>query len=409
MAEPGGDEDATEAGAGGSTAPEPTDPFENLVLDEDFVRRAERSEPAARHRAPTRSPAAGAELPSRRDRRRAARSRANGGRFGSVRSWPKRHPGTSVGALIVILLVVSGIAGHGPFAPGSGVLQAIGLASRPAHGVPARAVPGGGALTGGDASTSTTIGIAKRNFRPGDCVTWDQNAGPSVVSTVVPCTAPHLVEITHEEELTSYAPGAPFPDELQWTRIFASACGPVATSYLGYALDPTGRFAPGGISPSDGSWAQGDRTLWCGIQVSVQQSPDQNPNDLNPFTGVVRGQDQGVVHAIGSCFGPGSPGLRGAMVPCTSPHVDEVTGSVSIAGQVGQLPPTAGAWSSLVGADCQKLAVGYHGGDLPPGVSAGWVPLTRSDWDAGVRTVECSIGWFDAGGNPVVGTSALMG
>ncbi len=314
----------------------------------------------------------------------------------------------SVGALIVVLFVASGIAGRGPLAPDSGVLQAIGLASRPDHGVPARALSGSSPAQA-NASTSTTIGIVKRNFQPGDCVTWDQNAGPSVVATVVPCTAPHLVEITHEEGLTSYASGAPFPDRLQWARIFASECGPVATSYLGYPLDPTGRFVPGGISPSDSSWALGDRTLWCGIQVSIRQSPDLNPNDLNPFTGVVRGQDQGVVDAVGSCFGPGSQGLGGGIVPCTSPHVDEVTGAVSIAGLVEQLPQTSGAWSSLVGADCQNLAVRYHGGDLPPGVSAGWIPITQADWDAGVRTVQCSVGWFDASGNPVVGTSALKG
>lgn len=406
MADAGGEEDTTGLSDGSSEVPEPVDPFDNLVLDDDFVKGAARSEPSARHRAPTRLPMAGSEGPSRRDRRRARRVPTNGQRYRSAKLWLRQHPKTTVGTLILLLLVALVTADRGPISPGSGFLQATGIAARP--GAQAHSPPSA-VRTQSDASTHTTIAIANRNYQPGDCVTWDQNPGHAVGSSVVPCSAPHLIEITHDEQLTSYVKGAPIPDALQWRQIFLSVCGPVAASYLGYALDPTGRFVPGGMNPSDRSWVQDDRTLWCGIGMRAKQDADSNPNNLDPFTGVVRGQDQGSYYVVGSCLGSGTQGLVGAIVPCTSPHVEEVTGAVNIAGGVDHLPQSNSEWNSLVGTGCQNVAIQYHGGGLPPGVLAGWFSLTQTDWDAGVRTVQCSIGWYDTSGNPAIGTSVLRG
>ncbi len=403
------DGEGGEAGEAGEDGPVPSG-FDGLVLDDEFVQGATRSEPPARHRAPTRLPLGREAKRSRRRRRqRPGRRSGNGGRLRAFGSWWGRHPFTVAGVVVVLLLAASAARGHGPLAPGSGFLQAIGLSPRPGHGVPATTIPTDPTPPG--AGTPTTLySLGDRNFQPGDCVTWDQTAtGENIQTAVVPCTSPHLVEIVGPQQLSSYAPDAPYPGESQWTQIDSTVCGPPAATYLGYGLDPQGRFSPEGIRPVESAWTLDDRKLWCGISARVPGDPSPNVQALSPFTGVVRGQDQTFLYPVGTCFGVGPQGQSGGIVPCQGVHGYEITGTVTVPTQVTQLPQTPAAWSAAVGATCDNVAVQYHHGSLPAGVFGGWRDITQIGWDAGERTVQCTVGWYDANRNNTTGTTPLQG
>jgi hypothetical protein len=58
---------------------------------------------------------------------------------------------------------------------------------------------------------------------------------------------------------------------------------------------------------------------------------------------------------------------------------------------------------------CAALGTQYAGGALPSGSNWGWLGMSPADWTAGERTVACTVGDFDASGNPVARTGSLRG
>jgi hypothetical protein len=128
---------------------------------------------------------------------------------------------------------------------------------------------------------------------------------------------------------------------------------------------------------------------------------------LAAFQGVVRGQDQELVYPVGTCFGVGSEGLGGAVVPCSGIHSSEITGTSRIAYQVDQLPQSGAEWEELVGPECGSLATQYAGGSLPADMQSGSLPLEQESWDAGERLVQCTIGWFGPAGRPTTESGSL--
>jgi hypothetical protein len=398
-----------EGGTPGEQEPKETDVFAGLVLDDAFVRAAQRSEPPASQRAPTR--------PINQSQRR---KRGRGG-AGRARSWTHRHPGVVASVLVfVVILGVSAELGDGPLAPGSGFLQALHLSSRPMHGVPASAVPVKTTIipssktqsptrantSGAPKSTTTTfLHLYGRSYQAGDCVTWNQNATDQFAATsVVSCARPHLIEVVSREVLAPELQTT-YPSQSGWGQIFQSVCGPPAAKYLGYALYPDGRFYPSGIYPDLASWALGDHVLWCGIS-SRPSSFTPVATGTAPFTGVVRGQSQELAIPVGTCLGVGT--TVGLPVPCTQSHLTEITGAASLAG-VTDYPATPSAMGGALGDQCTNLAGQYVGGPLPPGIEAGWLQTSQDDWDAGERMVTCTVGAFDSSNNPVPRTGSLRG
>lgn len=368
------------------------DPFASLVLDDAFVAGATRSEAKADHRAPTR-PTPRPDLPRRRSR---------------VRSlWDRdRRTILVVSAIVVAILGIAAVEGIGPFAPDSGFLQALHLAAHPRPPAPVvSAAAPSASHDANDTSTSTTLTFASRTYRPGECITWNQQgAGSDEATPAVPCGDPHLVEMTSKVVLTTFSADAAFPDEAGWQQIDSADCGPPAERYLGYPLDPRGRFFPTSLRPTPLSWNAGDRTIWCGIAALPTAGPA--PSELTPFTGAVRGQDQTLLYSTGTCLALGSPGSLGDPVPCDGVHAVEVVGTVSLAGQT-TYPQGEDQWSSAVRPTCSQEAAQYVGGTLPAGVESGWLTFPESSWDAGRRVAQCTVGWYDADGTLTTGSAPL--
>jgi hypothetical protein len=194
-----------------------------------------------------------------------------------------------------------------------------------------------------------------------------------------------------------------YPDAGKWVDLATILCAKPVTSYLGYALDPAGRFQVSDIGPTPESWAQGDRTFWCGLDLG---STKGIPNLL--FTGAVRGQSQEYLYPIGACLSVSAEGITNTnAVPCTQPHTYEVAGNASLA-SLPQLPQGSTALADAVRSQCAAAAGQYAGGALPTGVEWGYLGLAQASWNAGDRVVQCTIERVGSSG-PTASTGSLKG
>ena len=152
-------------------------------------------------------------------------------------------------AIVVVGLVVAAFDGVGPRWPRSRG-SATPCTWRP---VTSRPRPSGHptSTAGVLHPPPTDLDLADRTYRAGECITWNQSEGGQNLATPdVPCTRPHLMEMTDKEVLTSYGSDAPYPGPAQWGQIDTAECGPPAERYLGYPLDPYGRFAASALEPT---------------------------------------------------------------------------------------------------------------------------------------------------------------
>lgn len=353
--------------------------FTSLRLDEAFIKAATRSEPAARHRAPTRP------LPPRPARRP---------RFGRQTAWMRRHRGVVIVGTIVVALIGIAAAEHiGPFARGS---------RTPASPASSLGTPSLGSPRPTSKTSSTAVQLADRFYNRGDCVRWATAPTAQTVSTiVVPCSQPHLIEIVSEANIPASVSG--YPDDEEWINLAKVLCARSVTSYLGYRLDPAGRFQIQSIDPTLDGWDQDVRTLWCGIGVG-----SSGGTISNLFTGVVRGQSQEFLYPIGTCLSAISPGGPTSSISCIQPHSLEVAGNGSLA-SLSQLPQGSSAFSEAVQSQCAVIAAQYVGGALSSKVQWGWLNLSQTNWDAGDRTVQCTVEAVDRSGSPTVSTGSLQG
>ncbi len=110
-----------------------------------------------------------------------------------------------------------------------------------------------------------TFEIDKQPLARGHCYTWNQE-DHNATADEVPYGSPHLFEAVKEMNIASdYPPDSADPTDAQWNAITKRYCDPIPRSFLGYPLDPYGRFASGIIRPIRFGWESGDRDLACGL------------------------------------------------------------------------------------------------------------------------------------------------
>jgi hypothetical protein len=260
-------------------------------------------------------------------------------------------------------------------------------------------------------NTTTTLALVGREYEVGDCVTWDQSEDVRGQrnTSVVPCTAPHLIEITGSYVVPGLFP--PYPSDAGWREIGDENCDELATAYLATTLDPNGRFDSGWLIPLPDAWAGGEHRLWCGLTAKTFPRDDSGPSErvsFSPLTESAKGKDQAFLYGTGACLALATDGSIGAAVPCSSAHDFEVTGSVDVRGRASELPPTADAWHQLVGDDCERLATSYLGrAPSDPNVRSSFLGIPPESWAVGRRVVECMVGVYDAQGKSVAGAGLL--
>ena len=236
------------------------------------------------------------------------------------------------------------------------------------------------------ASTTSTLVLAERDYQLGECIIWDQRVGTDNERTThaVPCAADHLFEFTGTVRVSDEQRTYPTDDE--WGTITEAQCAPIVTQYLGYELDPHGRFAAGIIHPLEAGWSRGYRTISCGIQASGLLAPGDDAH-LQPFAGAVKGQDQSDVDPVGTCLHDADDDSLKA-VPCTEAHQVLVVGSVD-ADKIKAKPTVDASWSSAVANACTAVARDHLGKTVPPTLEVNYLPIAESSWKAGRRVAEC--------------------
>jgi hypothetical protein len=165
--------------------------------------------------------------------------------------------------------------------------------------------PGGGRTRGSLAALITVLAIAAigigfsllhhparqpaivgHDYAPGECLYWSQSASNAALGhpTVVPCSQAHLVEIV-SSGLAITGEGPAWPGSKALDTYARSHCLGPAEAYLGHPLDPGSRFVTAGVTPTEAAWTNGDRTLYCDLQLATRPGAPTLP----AFTGEVRG------------------------------------------------------------------------------------------------------------------------
>jgi hypothetical protein len=109
-------------------------------------------------------------------------------------------------------------------------------------------------------TTSTTGALAARNYKTGDCVTWDQSpTAPTYLHTdVVDCDEPHLFEITGRVDGAKRF-SQDYPSQAAWDELEAQECVRLAERHLRGPLDPEGRFHTSSLIPPATAPGRGSR------------------------------------------------------------------------------------------------------------------------------------------------------
>lgn len=236
---------------------------------------------------------------------------------------------------------------------------------------------------GGTPLTSTVVNPVMA-AQAGDCLNWTKKDLSDVEK--VDCAAQHLFEVTGVADISAdHGPGVPFPDDARWQEISQERCGKMSLDYLGGKFDPFGKYTVGPLNPGERLWAEGERTLRCGLQVAGPAG------GLLPAYGTARTQDQSDVYDPGVCLGITETGSVADPVECAKPHTFEITGVVTM--PAGEYPPPEQQDQLMVG-ECNRITAEYTGGaDLKArGLIVTWDTRAPESWAAGSRLANCKVG-----------------
>ncbi|MGB8649704.1 MAG: septum formation family protein [Mycobacteriales bacterium] len=334
---------------------EDDDPFEGLVLDEDFVRGAASYEPPARTRAAI------------------SRHRPE-----PPRSWSP-EPRVRRARRRVIAVVI-------------GVLALVGVAAFVVPGGPGRPSQ----VRARPAPSPTEGTLSEQLYLRGHCYTWDQSTEHTTARDVG-CGAPHLFEVVSHATVHGYPAAAPYPTRAQWVVVTHKVCDPPVTRYLQHALDPFGRYGSGDIRPAREGWALGERDLWCGVIFSGQAAFGAPPQDdlLTAFRGRADASHQELLYPTGTCLR--FTATDSGSVPCSAPHSAEVAGAVTVVAPA--TPPSSAAFRRLAEGPCRAQVSGYVGHRFVESSTqyVGWEQPRAASWRAGTRTFSCYLSFSRAG------------
>lgn len=233
----------------------------------------------------------------------------------------------------------------------------------------------------------------------GSCLAWSPPNAADI--HVVGCKKQHRFEVTGRLKLAA-GPSAPLPSHKEWQQIAEKKCVPPAEHYLGGPLDPDGKYSVGVLMPSKEQWADGDRTLRCGLQAAAPSGK------LLSSTGSVKKADQSAVYEPGTCLGLRDKAV-GDPVPCSKPHSYEIVGTVDLADKFKDGYPSDDEQQQVLVDACRDVLTSYAKGvDIEDyGLTLTWDTRSEESWKAGSTLVNCKVGapLKDGSGlKPITGT-----
>lgn len=223
---------------------------------------------------------------------------------------------------------------------------------------------------------------------PGQCLNWSQQRARD--ARVVPCTQPHLFEVTSVQDISrKYPPKAPPPSLQKWREIADQRCGENIEKYLGGPLDPHGKYSLTILRPTESEWQSGERKVHCGLQ---RTDPG---GGLLPTTGHAAEQPQSSVFEPGTCLGLLGKSVGGP-VDCAKPHAYEIIATVDLTTEFKFTDgyPSAEDQNAWLDKKCNTALKAYTGGaDISEqGLLLGWDTAGEESWNAGSTKVNCKVG-----------------
>jgi hypothetical protein len=244
------------------------DPFENLRLDEGFVRAARFIEPSAADRGGAgdrRDPGRCQVVPAHR--------RLPAGMHRMV--WaPRPSRRRRVARAVALIAVLAGLISvvitlrHTPSRSASPATSGAGEPrTSPVATTPVAVRPAGGVLITPTLLTTLVVG---------DCVEWDP-AADSLAAAKVQCGLPHRAEVIKVVDLSKRLPGDAWPGIAKFDVVAAAECAQVFNAYTGTSVKPGLVPYSGALEPTTEAWSTGVRKLACTAQLS----------ELAPMTGLL--------------------------------------------------------------------------------------------------------------------------
>lgn len=252
------------------------------------------------------------------------------------------------------------------------------------------------APTDPSSSTTSTLPGAPAPFSTadvGDCLTWDiDEAGKISNFDKTDCNSEHRFEVSARENLATYpasefGPEAAMPDLTRQAQLREELCRTPTLRYLDGVFDPVGRYSIAPILPPPEAWAQGDRTMLCGIQ-----STDPHGTPMTTI-GYAKDQDQARVMQPGQCAKVDEAGaLR--TVDCAEDHQLEATAIVNLAPVFPEGTPSVEQQDEHLRHACTQAAMDYLGGEeqlYHSTLQPYWTTQPRTGWEGGSRSVNCAL------------------
>jgi len=135
----------------------------------------------------------------------------------------------------------------------------------------------------GDDGALTSAGtVSVDDLRPGDCF----NAGDEEeIADVdgVPCAEPHEYEVYAVERYDASS----YPDDAEMEVIFETICVPAFESYVGTSYEASALWSSM-ITPSEGTWGEGDREFICYLFEPVDDTLTANESLTESMRGANR-------------------------------------------------------------------------------------------------------------------------
>ncbi|GGF90561.1 hypothetical protein GCM10007304_00560 [Rhodococcoides trifolii] len=247
---------------------------------------------------------------------------------------------------------------------------------------------------------------------PGECLQWTPTDDPNTDRqdlTTVACAQPHRFEVASNVDLSmfpgaEFGPTAAYPDGARFASLRDEHCVSAVEEYMSGRFDPTGKYSVGLMYPSQMGWADGERSIRCGIQQSGATSA------LQTMVGGVADQDQSTVWDAGTCVGIAA-GVPTDPVDCSEPHAFEVVSVVDLTPQFPNGLPSVDDQDKYLEQTCTTAANDYLGDPdalRNKTLTLFWDNVDASSWFANSRRVSCSIGKeVESGGfSTIVGSAS---
>jgi len=230
-------------------------------------------------------------------------------------------------------------------------------------------------------------------WEAGDCVFVESRAAlphePFGSAVVVDCEEEHALEVFFTGDVEGGDDDL-YPDDLvvqTWETCAAAFHGYVGAHLSETSLDITV------YRPDRSEWAGGLR-----YQTCLVEDPGSG-GDPSLTTGSLRGAADRVPSTVtaGQCFDGRS--VLGPTVACTEPHLAEAIGRFTHPGGIDAPWPGSEEVRSTANDGCASLLGEYAtgGGDTVTVSPIAFTrPLSRSEWEDGLRSIECAALVFDS-------------